>query len=354
MASIYQRNRWWHIEYIDRHGRRQQYSLRTTDKKSAQFEKNRIENELLLERSPLPDSRKKPLEILDEYIAFCRHRNKKRTISDDDSRIRRFIKSAGIRRLADISERDVHAHTARLLNDEKRPVTPRTANAVIASLKTFLNFCVRSRYLGENPLVRIRMYPAEKKPPVFLSKDEIRALEACARPEIIFPMVMTAVYTGMRYSELLALRREDVDIARESITVHAGKTKKFRAVPLHPELKNILAGLPAGQCFPFPNIRRTWKRVRKNAALQLAASAAGKAHGRMTPAETRAALRDSKLANAGWHTLRHTFASHLVMSGVDLVTVSKLLGHSTIQTTMIYAHLSDAHVAAAVVRLKFT
>jgi len=53
------------------------------------------------------------------------------------------------------------------------------------------------------------------------------------------------------------------------------------------------------------------------------------------------------------HTLRHTFASHLVMSGVDLPTVKKLMGHSDIETTMIYSHLADEHVDKAVERLKF-
>lgn len=53
------------------------------------------------------------------------------------------------------------------------------------------------------------------------------------------------------------------------------------------------------------------------------------------------------------HTLRHTFASHLVMKGVDLPTVSKLMGHADIETTMIYAHLADKHVDKAVEKLKF-
>ena len=53
------------------------------------------------------------------------------------------------------------------------------------------------------------------------------------------------------------------------------------------------------------------------------------------------------------HSLRHTFASHLVMSGVDLPTVKKLMGHSDIETTMIYSHLADEHVDKAVEKLEF-
>jgi site-specific recombinase XerD len=67
----------------------------------------------------------------------------------------------------------------------------------------------------------------------------------------------------------------------------------------------------------------------------------------------KAMAEKAGLEGVGVHTLRHTFASHLVMAGVDLATVQKLLGHSSITTTMIYAHLAPDHLRAAVEKLSF-
>ncbi len=69
--------------------------------------------------------------------------------------------------------------------------------------------------------------------------------------------------------------------------------------------------------------------------------------------DIRAIAEKAGIKGMGVHTLRHTFASHLVMAGVDLATVQKLMGHSSITTTMIYAHLAPDHLKAAVEKLKF-
>ena len=61
----------------------------------------------------------------------------------------------------------------------------------------------------------------------------------------------------------------------------------------------------------------------------------------------------AELPDIGWHTFRHTFASHLVMSGVDLNTVRELLGHADIATTMIYSHLSQDHINQSIKKLNF-
>ena len=78
---------------------------------------------------------------------------------------------------------------------------------------------------------------------------------------------------------------------------------------------------------------------------------------KLTPKIRQTLIRNARKAGLDdvtkIHTLRHTFASHLVMSGVDLPTVQRLLGHSDIQTTMIYAHLAPDHLAGAVNKLKF-
>ena len=98
---------------------------------------------------------------------------------------------------------------------------------------------------------------------------------------------------------------------------------------MHKDLKKILLSSKNGSenCFDVTNWRRILKRI----------------------------LQEAKLDGQGvaWHTFRHTFASHLVMNGTPLATVSELLGHSSISTTMIYSHLSADHVKDAIRKLEF-
>jgi integrase len=141
-----------------------------------------------------------------------------------------------------------------------------------------------------------------------------------------------ALHTGMRPSEQYSLIWSRVDFARQLVTVPEGKNGKTRHIPLNSvavaafqalRQRSLNASDPV-----FVNIHRE--------PLQ------GYKHW-FDPAVTEAGIRDFT-----WYCLRHTFASRLVMAGVDLRTVAELMGHKTIQMTMRYAHLAPAHQLAAV------
>lgn len=147
------------------------------------------------------------------------------------------------------------------------------------------------------------------------------------------PMVLVAINTGLRRGELFGVEWGSVNLAGRLITVTAGnaKSRKARHVPLNREAVDVLTrwkaqGKGAGLVFPSPhggrldNINKAW--------------------GGITDA---AALDDFR-----FHDLRHTFASKLVMAGVDLNTVRELLGHSDLAMTLRYSHLAPEHKAAAV------
>jgi len=203
----------------------------------------------------------------------------------------------------------------------------------MASLKTFLNFAVRRRYIFENPIRGIKHYRLPHNPPRFLTDDEVKRILKAAAKSDLGPLVATAIYTGMRKSELFNLEWTDLDFPVGTITVRnkegfTTKSKRFRIIPIHPALKWILWPLRAkeGLCFDATNNRRVFRRIVRKSKIQ---------------------------GDIGLHTLRHTFASHLIMNGVDIVTVSKLLGHSSISTTMIYSHLTGDHIKTAVEKLRF-
>lgn len=143
----------------------------------------------------------------------------------------------------------------------------------------------------------------------------------------VAPLVLLAINTGLRRGELTQLTWADIDLPGKRLTVQAGyaKSGKLRHVPLNSEAVAVL---------------KTWRKQHKGKGELFGVASLKKSWaGLMTAA---------KLEDFRYHDLRHTFASKLVMAGVDLNTVRELLGHGDITMTLRYAHLAPEHKAAAV------
>jgi integrase len=168
----------------------------------------------------------------------------------------------------------------------------------------------------------LRVKPKER----YLSREEIRLLlDACSGD--LWDLVMLSLGTGMRATEVLTVDREHTDLRHGTVILIDTKNGDRRLVPLSSEIVTMLQQRPVPIREWFPK----WYR------------------GRLTHAFV-VLVRKAELAGTGvsFHTLRHTFASHAVMNGVDLFTVGKLLGHKTIQQTQRYAHLVPDHMRTAV------
>lgn len=154
--------------------------------------------------------------------------------------------------------------------------------------------------------------------------------------DYLAPMVLVALNTGMRRGELFGLQWEHVNLPGKLLTITAGnaKSRKARHLPLNTEALDVLT---------------RWQRQGQGAGLVFP-SAGG---GRMDNINTSwgGIVADAKLADFRFHDLRHTFASKLVMAGVDLNTVRELLGHADIAMTLRYAHLAPDKLAEAVAKL---
>jgi len=188
----------------------------------------------------------------------------------------------------------------------------------------------------------VKKIKVPKEPPRFLDKEEVpRLLDACLdqTPEIC-PVLVMALHTGMRKSELLNLRWEDVDFERGTLTVSSREewhTKNYesRKMPLYEEVGKVLKPMRQGKGYVFVDQEGSKMGIHF-------------VDGRLDKA--------AKYADFGhlyMHVLRHTFASHLVMAGVDLPTVQRLMGHRDIKTTMRYAHLAPDHRRMAMAMLDF-
>jgi integrase len=186
----------------------------------------------------------------------------------------------------------------------------------------------------------------------FLTREEITRLLAHVEehaPDLL-PIVATAIYTGMRKGELFGLRWRDLALGAGRLDVMRSyrqlpKGGKPRHLPINPELVRILRqwrencpAMDEGLVFPVQTRRGAYRMGSKEDMLGLPKLLRGaRCH---VPAKP-------------WHALRHTFASHFMMSGGNILTLQKLLGHADLKMTMVYAHLSPDFVGAEVARMSF-
>ncbi len=175
--------------------------------------------------------------------------------------------------------------------------------------------------------------------PTVLSADELRRLfEVVARHPRHEALLMTLYGSGLRISEALGLKPVDIDSRRMLIHVRGGKGNKDRMVKLSTQLLAALRenwrSRPANDAgiWLFPQIAHPDRAMESSTAERIVSRAAGRAGiaKRVTP-----------------HTLRHSYATHLLDAGVDLRTIQLLLGHTDLKTTSLYMHVSQARLRAA-------
>lgn len=225
------------------------------------------------------------------------------------------------------------------------------------------------RHALGNPLGELGEFHRSKRPkkiPVVLSRDEVRRLLAALDPGHRLPAAL--LYgAGLRLLEAMQLRVKDLDFERRQVVVHDGKGAKDRVTvlpdrwrdPLREHLATVRKGYEddlalgyAGTTFPpalerkYPSAPREWGWQYVFPSTRLCVDpATGKArrhhlHETVLQRAVRAAAQEAGIAKpVGCHTLRHCFATHLLESGADIRTVQELLGHSDVQTTMIYTHV---------------
>lgn len=217
-----------------------------------------------------------------------------------------------------------------------------TSARKLATLRSFYKFLVRRGYVESNPVAPIRTPKQDKRLPKCLEVEQIDKLLSIpdaksllgARDRAMLEMLYS---TGMRVSELVAMNIEDADLGQNVVRIR-GKGKKQRMVPLGPgAVKSLLNYL---------DLRRGDS---KNSSFDVDALFINKHGQRLSTRSVRRKL-DKYLLEAGIplsvspHTLRHSFATHMLRNGADIRVLQELLGHQTLSTTQIYTQLSSAHI----------
>ena len=232
------------------------------------------------------------------------------------------------------ADRYLHEITPRLIEEFKakriEEVSPARVNRLLACLKSIYSKAILwGRYSGDNPVKKVKMFKENNERTRFLEKEEIiKLLSNCNKG--LRPIVVVALNTGMRLGEILGLKWRDIDIQRGIIYLYNTKNGEKRELPVNEQVKTAFIRTPKHPksefVFHLPDGSQR-KDIRFSFFTALAKSA----------------IKDFR-----FHDLRHTFASQLVMGGVDLNTVRELLGHKTMKMTLRYSHLSGNHKQRAV------
>lgn len=269
-----------------------------------------------------------------EYLAVERGASPHtlRSYRSDLTEFTRFLAEEGIGGLAEADSRAVRAYLARL---HQRRLSKATVARKLAAVRSCFRFMARRGVLEGNPARQVRSPRLGRRLPSFLPKDEATQLldaapvpgAAGARDRALVELLYAS---GLRVAEGCGLDLDDLDEARRTVRV-VGKGDKERVVPVGETALEALAahlvlrGRQRGPLFQNPRggrlTTRSAHRIVKRMALR-----AGLGQ-RVTP-----------------HTLRHSFATHMLGEGADLRLIQELLGHSRLSTTQRYTHVSAEHL----------
>jgi integrase/recombinase XerC len=214
-------------------------------------------------------------------------------------------------------------------------VTPRSIIRKISALKSFYKFLLRTGVISISPMTQITAPKMGKSLPVFIKEDEAVALgELVAVSSEDWKGMNTRLlitlfyYTGMRLSELINLKDQQVELNRAQLKV-LGKGNKERILPLHTDLIQLIQDYitKRNERFeerePFLLLTEKGKKMYPRYAWQLV--------NQILAAATTVQKKSP-------HVLRHSFATHLLNHGADLNAVKELLGHSSLAATQVYTH----------------
>lgn len=314
-----------------------------------------------LHTSPPPGRHSGP-KLLDQMRSALRSRHySRRTEQTYIMWVKRFAVFNELRHPTDMAEPEINAFLTHLAVNRK--VSPSTQNQALSAL-LFLYRRVIGREIGDlGEVIRARR---RQHLPVVLTRGEVKALLSNLRQDkwIVANLMYGA---GLRLMETLRLRVQDIDFAANQINVRDGKGMKDRVTMLPEIARRPLAGhlervrrvhrndladgygrtlLPYALARKYPTAAAEWRWQyvfpQEHRWLNGRTGAQGRHH--MHESIIQKAVREAAQTagitkRATCHTLRHSFATHLLESGYDIRTVQELLGHKDVRTTMIYTHV---------------
>ena len=325
----------WIVDYYDSQGKRRWLSTNTASRKIAEQIKAKIEVDLTLGKMGLQNVRKrtKLSQFIDSFLQYSEAHHSRSTYELNMRFLSYFLEYKGDVFIDRVTREDVENYKIARLKEVSRT----SVNMELRHLKSAFSYAKKVlKCINENPFTGVKQLEISgNNLPGYLNTDEIKKLLAVINLIDFRELILFYLYTGCRRNEALNLKWSDINMNRRVIPIRKTKGRKDREIPISHNLMEVLKAR-AERIKPATNdsvfayhphyVTHKFKKFLELAGIEKQASI---------------------------HTLRHTFASHLVMNGVDLYTVQKLLGHSDLKVTEMYAHLAPDYLAIGVEKLPY-
>ena len=268
----------------------------------------------------------KVADLAKDYLKWA---ERQKSYRDKKLRVNQLVKKFGNLKVGDLNTKIIEQWQSERLKRNK----PATINRLLTVLKHMINKGTDWQMATEETHKQVRKVKLLKENNTrlrFLAIEECQTLIDCCKDHLK-PIVTVALHTGMRLSEILSLKWSQVDLKHGFILLDTStKNGKRREIPIDNTLaimfNDMIRGFESKYVFagkdgdPYKSVKRSFST----------------------------ALKKAEIYDFRFHDLRHTFASHLVMAGVDLASVKELMGHKSLEMTMRYSHLSPSHKRKAV------
>lgn len=345
--GVYKKDNRWYIDYYLPDGKRKRETVTIPGVEASKITRQDALKALSIRKAEIAEGKfeisqtKKPVlfdKFVNRYLEDYSRPNK-RSFSRDVTSTNALMKFFSGKNLSQITNWQVEKYKAnrqKEISKFGREISKSSVNRELACLKTMFNKALDWGLVSVNPVRKVKLFPEKANKLRVVSDLEFQKVNNHAS-NFLKPILVTAVNTGMRRGEIFNLKWQDVNLKEGYIVVRESKNNDSRIIPIN----NVLM--------------QTLKSVKNNGSGEYMFSHNnGNDPVRTFKTAFSSAIRRSGIDKFRFHDLRHTFASKLVMAGVDIVTVAELMGHKSINMTKRYSHPTPEHKKRAVERLNIS
>ncbi|MDA2920745.1 site-specific integrase [Desulfobacterota bacterium AH_259_B03_O07] len=343
--AVYKKNNRWYIDYYQPDGKRKREVVTIQGVDPKHVNRQDAHKALSIRKAQIAEGKfeiahtKKPIlfdKFVERYLEYSKAN--KRSWTRDVVSSKSLLKTFGGKNLGQINSWLVEKYKverSKEISRYRRLITKSSVNREIACLKHMFTKAIEWGLITSSPARNVKLFRVQPNKLRVLSNEEFQNIYNEAS-EFLRPILLFALNTGMRQGEILKLRWDDINLNQEYINVRDTKNNESRNIPINETLKIIIDSLKKNSDNEYVFAYKNGEPVRS------------------VKTAFYSALRRSKIDKCRFHDLRHTFATRLVMAGVDIVTVKELLGHKDISMTMRYSHPTPQHKQHAVEKINIS